>query len=104
MAPSGTQPLDGTPVSGIQCDALQIVEDIVQNHRTESVKKTTRVVQHHPRLLALCYQLWDELTHAFVTPMENLRVMVIADLRVIHHVLQIADDRRSLQIGAARRN
>ena len=65
------------------------------------MQETTRVIQHHSRVFTLLNKLRNELAHAFVTPVKHRRVMVVADLPVIHHVFQIADDRRRPQISTA---
>src|SRR5262249_205150 len=100
MTPCGTKPFDRSPECWFECDALQIVEDIIQTHRTQPVKKTTGIVQHNARFLAFLNELGNEFSHAFVTPVEDRGVVVIPDLRVIHHVFQVAYDRSSVQIRA----
>jgi hypothetical protein len=63
-----------------------------------------RVFQHDSWLFALADELWDELAHALVAPDEHRGVVVVADPRIVHHVLQVADDFGAAQIMASGRN
>ncbi len=67
------------------------------------MKQRAGIVEHHPRLFAFVDEVRNELAHALVAPVEDRRVVVVADTLVLHHVLQIADDRGGVKIGAAGR-
>ena len=83
---------------------LQVVEHVVQAHLAQAVQQGAGVFQHHARLLALVHQLRDELAHALVAPVEDRGVVVVADARVVHHVLEVADDLGGAQVAAAGRD
>ena len=100
MAPRTAQPFDAAPIIGIATGVLQGVEHIVQTHRPHPVKKGAGIFQHHSRLLALVDQLRDKFANPLVAPVKGRRVVVIADVLVIPHIFQIADDRRRGQIAA----
>jgi hypothetical protein len=68
------------------------------------VQQRTRVFQHDARLGALLHQAWHNLAHTLVTPVEYGGVVVIADIRMLHHVLQIANECSCLQIFATGRD
>ena len=104
VAPGVAQPFHRAPVARVAGDALQVVEHIVQAHLAQAVQQGAGVFQHHARLFAFIHELRDELAHALVAPVEDRGVVVIADARVIHHVLEIADDLRRAKVGAARRD
>ena len=76
----------------------------MQAHGAQAVEQGAGILQHHPRLLALVDQLRDKFADALVAPMEHRRVVIIANALVLHHVLEIADDGRGVQVTATRRN
>ncbi len=98
VAPGATEPLDAVAIPRIARDQPEVLEDIVQAHRVQAVEQRARVVEHHAGLLALGDKLGDELPHPLVAPMEDLRIVVVAHIRVVHHVLEVADDRGSRKL------
>ena len=92
VSPRATEPFHGPSVPMVAGDSFQIIEHIIQAHLAKAVQEGSGVFQHHPRLLAFVHQLRDEFPHAFVAPAEDRGVVVIANARVIHHVLEVADD------------
>ena len=50
---------------------------------------------------ALIDQLRDELAHPLIAPAEHRSVVVIADVRVLEHVPQVADQRSRAQLLSA---
>ncbi len=104
MAPRTTQPFHRPAVSGIAGGVFKRVEHVIQSHRPQTMKQGPGVFQHDPGLLALVNQLGEELAHPLVAPVENRGVVIIANPLVIHHVLEITDNRGSGQIPAACRN
>ena len=98
MPPGASQPFDGRPIRGFACDSLQAFENVIEPHLPQTVEQRPRIVQHHARPLAFVDELRNKFAHALVTPMENRSVVVVADLRVIHHVLQVADDCRCAEV------
>ena len=104
VAPCCTEPLDRAPVSGIECNPVEIIEDVIQAHGPEPVQEAARVIQHHSGLFTFVNKLRHKLAHTFVAPMENGRIVVVADALVVHHVFKIADDRCRPQIGASGRD
>ena len=104
MAPGRAQPLHGAPHFGLAGDAPQAVDDIVGTQGAQAVQQRARVLEHDPRFAAFGEQRRDELAHARVAVLEDLRVVVVADARVLEHVLQVADECRRAQIGAAGRD
>jgi hypothetical protein len=76
----------------------------VQAHVPQAVEERAGIFEHHAGLPALVNQLRDELAHALVAPVKDGGVVVVADARVVHHVLEIADDVGGLQAAAAGRN
>jgi hypothetical protein len=64
------------------------------------VQQRAGILQHHPRLHAFVEELGDELTHPLVRG-KDAGVVIVADLRVRQHVLQVADDCRGAQVVAA---
>ena len=88
----------GRPVAR---DVLERVDHVDATHLAQPVQQLARVLEHHAGLLALLDQLRDELTHSLVAPGEGLRVVVVADVRVLHHVLEVADQCCGRQVGPA---
>jgi hypothetical protein len=62
------------------------------------MQQRARVLEHHPRLQPFADQLRDQLPHPPIAPPKHRRVVVIADLGVLLHVLQVADQPRRAQI------
>ena len=60
------------------------------------------VFEHHPRLPSLGEQLREELAHPLVTPAEGRSVVIVPDVRMLGHPLEIADDFGRAQIAPAR--
>ena len=104
VAPRAAEPFDAVAVGRVLRDALERVEHVVRAHLAQAVQQRAGVLQHGARLLALADQLRDELAHALVAPLEHRRVVVITDVLVVHHVLEIADDLRGAQVTAAGRD
>ncbi len=104
MTPRRAQPLHSWAVPLVASDAGQRLQNVACTHVVQPVKQGPRVVQHHPRSVALVEQLRDELGHAPVAPQEHRRVVVVTDIAVLHHPPEIADDPSSPQIVATRRN
>ena len=98
MTPRRTEPLDAPAVRGIARDGPEAVEHVVQSHRAQAVKQAAGVIEHHPRLFPFADQLGDELAHPLVALVKDGGVVVVPDVRMVHHVLEIADDRRRSQI------
>ena len=73
-------------------------------HLAQPVQQRARVLQHHPRLRALIDQLRDELAHPLIAPTEHRSVVVIADVRVLEHVPQVADQRSRAKLLSAGRD
>ena len=65
------------------------------------MQKAAGIFEHHPRPLALTHKLGDELTHPFIAPMEDGSIVVVPDLGVVHHVLQVANNLSRSQVAAA---
>src|SRR5262245_22585324 len=101
VTPTCPEPLHGAPVSGIERNALQIVENVIQAHRPQAVQKHTGVIEHHGGMLAFMNELRNKVAHAFVTPMEHGRVVIVADALVVHHVFEVADERRRAHVAAS---
>ena len=53
VPPCRPEPLDRAAIRWIERNPLQIVEDVVEPHRPETMEKRARVVQHHPGLFSL---------------------------------------------------
>ena len=68
------------------------------------MQQAARVLEHDPRLLALVHELRNELAHALVAPVEDRRIVVVANAGVVHHRLEIADHTRGAKIVAAGRD
>ena len=56
------------------------------------MKQTARIVEHNAGLFALPDELRDELTHSLVAAGEYRRVVIVAAVGIVKHVLEIADD------------
>lgn len=104
MAPGRSQPLYRAAIIWIAGDGLEVIDDIIQPHGSQAVEQAARVVKHDTGLFAFVDQLGNELTQAFVTSVEDRGIMVVADIRVIHHVFQIADDGGRPQVGSTSRD
>src|SRR4051812_22904919 len=89
MSPCCSEPFDRPAVRRLQSDSLQIIEHVVQAHCAQAIQERSGIIQHHSWFSAVLNELWNELAHALVTPVEHRRIMVIADLLVIHHIFQI---------------
>lgn len=104
MTPWATKPFDGVSIARIAAGGFKRIDDIVEAHLPHAVQQSAGIFQHNARLFSLFDELGDELTHALIAPDENRRVVIIADVRVLHHVLQVADELRCLNVVAARRD
>jgi len=89
------------PHARVAGEALEGVEHVARAHAPQPLEQRARVLQHDPRLEALGEQLGNELAHPLVAPPERGRVVVVADVGVLQHPLQVADDRRAAQLGPA---
>ncbi len=65
------------------------------------MKQTAGIIEHNSRLLAFTNKLGHELTDPLITPMKNGGIVVVSDIRVVHHVFEVTDDRGCVQITAA---
>jgi len=92
MAPWAAKPLHRLPQVRVAGEWPQGVEEVVQAGAAQPVQQGAGVLQHDPRLLALAEQLADELAHPLVAPVEHRGVVVVADVGVLQHPLQVADD------------
>ena len=101
VPPHRAEPFDTRPIPVVNRDALEIVENVAPAHLAQAVEQFARIIQHHARLPARVHQLADEIGGARVTPGKHRRVMVAVDVLVLHHELQVADDRRRWQVVPA---
>jgi hypothetical protein len=101
VPPGAAEPLDRLPQVGVAGQHSQGVEDVSQSSAAQPVQQGAGVVQHDPRLAAVAEQLGDELTHPLIAPVEHRRVVVVAELGVLQHPLQVADDGGVAQVGSA---
>jgi hypothetical protein len=102
VAPGAAEPLHGLAGPGITGEVAERIEDVIQAHLPHPVQQGARVAGHHPGLAALAGQLPDELAHALLAPREYRRIVVVADVLMVHHPRQVADDRRGAQVAADR--
>ncbi len=103
MAPRRAQPFDAAPVLRRAGDAAQAVDHLIGAHQPQPVEQGAGVFEHHARLEALSDQCGDELAHARIAMAEHRRVVVVADLGMLGHELQVADQRCGAQVAAAGR-
>ncbi len=92
MPPRTAEPFGRMSVVRIASDGFQDIQNIVQPHLPHAVEQRTRVFEHGTRLLAFFEQLRDELADALVAPGEGGSVVVVADVLIVPHVLEIAND------------
>ncbi len=104
VAPWASKPLDCALVLGTAGQWAKAVENIARPHLSQSIEQGAGVFEHHPRFLALFKKLRHEIAHPLIAAKENAGVVVVADSRVFHHVLQVADDLGAAQDFAARRD
>ena len=104
MPPRAAEPLHGLPQVGVAGQRPQGVEHVVQPHVPQPVQQGAGVLQHDPRLAALAEQLGDQLPHPLVAPVEHRGVMAVADVGMLQHPLQVADDGGGAQVGSAGRD
>ena len=102
VAPGTAEPLHGLPGPGITGEVRERIEYVIQTHLPHPMQQRARIVEHHPGLVPLVEQLPDELAHALVAPYEYRGIVVVADVLMVHHPRQIADDRRGAQVAAGR--
>jgi hypothetical protein len=102
VAPGAAEPLHSLASPGIAGEIPERIEYVIQAHPPHPMQQGARVVEHHPRLAALAEQLPDELAHALVAPHEYRGIVVVADVLMVHHPRQVADDRRGVQVGPGR--
>jgi hypothetical protein len=104
MAPGAAQPLHGMPHIRVAGKRPQRIQHVVQSRAPQPVQQRARVLQHDPRLAALGQQLGDELAHPLVAPLEHRRVVVVAEVGMLQHPLQVADRGRRAQVRSPRRD
>jgi hypothetical protein len=102
VAPGAAEPLHGLAGPRITGEIPERTENVIQAHLPHPVQQGARVVEHRPGLAALAEQLPDELAHPLVAPHQYRRIVVVADVLMVHHPRQVADDRRGMQVGAGR--
>jgi len=100
MTPGTAEPFHAPPIVRIAGRIFQGVEDIVQTHIAQTVKQGAGIFQHHPRFLALMDELRDKFADPLVAPMKTGGIVIVANPLVIHHVLEVADHPRRLQVMA----
>jgi hypothetical protein len=101
VAPRRAEPFHRAPVPRVLGDDPEGVDHVVQTRLAKPVQQRARVLEHHPRLGSLLEELGHDLAHPLVATNEHRGVVVVSDLRVLQHVLQVADDRGGPQVGAA---
>ena len=98
VAPHRAEPLDMRPVSIVERDAFEVVEDVAAAHLAQAEEQLAGVIEHHARLPPRVHQLADEIGDALVAPGEHGGVLVAVDVLVFHHVLEVADHGRGAQV------
>ncbi len=91
VTPGRTKPLDASAISGFAGYRPECVKNVVELHLAHSVKQRARIIEHTSRLLSPFEQLRYKITHPLITRVEYLRVMIVAGIRMSHHMLQVAD-------------
>ena len=91
MAPHRAQPLDVRLVGGIAGDPPEIVKDILTPHLPQSPQEIPGVVQHDARITPLRNELGNNVPHAPIAISEGARIVIIAFIRVLEHVLEVRD-------------
>src|SRR5664280_292430 len=104
MSPGGPKPFHAASVVRVLSEGNQGIKHIIQAHVAQAVKQSTGVLKHNARLLSLVYKCRDKFPHALVTPVKHRGVVVVPNMRVVHHVLQIANNVRSSKVVPARWN
>jgi hypothetical protein len=78
---------------------MRAVSHVAEPHLPQAVQQRARIVKHHARLEPLVDELRHELTHPLIAPHEHRRVVIVANVLVLHHVLKVTDDRRRTQVA-----
>ena len=91
MAPEGAEPLHMRLQAGVAGELVQRIEDVAPAHLLEAPQQGAGVIEHDPRIAALCNQLRDQIRHAAVALGKGFSVVVIAFAWVLQHVLEMAD-------------
>jgi hypothetical protein len=104
VAPRTAEPLHGLAQVRVAGQRPEGVEDVVQASVAQPVQQGAGVLEHDPRLAALGEQLGDELAHALVAPVEHRGVVVVAQVGVLQHPLQVADDGGGARVRSAGRD
>lgn len=79
-------------------------ERVVGAHPPQPVQQRARVLEHHLGPQTRIGQLRDQLAHPPMAPAKHRGVVILLDVRVLEHVLQVADKRCGAQILPAGRN
>ena len=103
VAPRGAEKLHAAPVARVAGNRLKRVQDVPGAHLLEPGQESTRIVQGKPWLLALTYQLRDELPRSPITPTVNAGIVPVLLVGALHHELQVAHKRVLPRVCAASR-
>ena len=82
-------------------DAAEPFDDVVASHLPQAVEQFTRVIEHHTGVAAGVDQLRHDAAYPRVALGKDRRVVVIAHVLVLHHIVEVADNFRSGQVVAA---
>ena len=104
MSPGGAEPLHAIAVPRVARDPLERLEYIMEAHLTHAMQQAPGVLEHDARMMALVHQLRHELADPLVTPMKHGRIVIVANVLVLHHGLQVANHVGGSEIRSACRN
>src|SRR5208337_2763448 len=65
------------------------------------MEQRSGILEHDARLLAFVDKLGNELTHPLVAPHEHRSVVVVANVLMIHHVLEVANDLGATEVATS---
>ena len=104
VAPHRAQPLRVPPQVRVAGDPAEPVEHVAAAHLPQPVEQLARVVEHDARGPPRADELSDQVADPGVALGEDRGVVAVADARVPHHVVEVADDLRGPEVGAAGRD
>ncbi len=92
MAPHRAQPFDVFAIMRIAGYSLEAVEYIAAPHLAQAEQQLPGVIEHHARIASGVNQLRNDVAHTGIAFREHGRVVIVADVGMPHHVIEIADE------------
>lgn len=91
MAPHCAKPFHMVAGGGVGGEAFEVAQDIIASHLLQAPEQVAGIVEHDAGVATLTDQIGDEVGHATIAFGKRSGVVVVTDLGVLEHVLQVGN-------------